>query len=326
MSGDFIAFLFPLFIFATVILIITILFYCFSYYWQHRTIIEKIKRDGSQPRIADLSRVSGTKAVISLVKQYLVRIMSSLGNVMKPKSEGELSSVQKKLIQAGYRGRNATIIFFGAKGFFALLLPSFFLLVNLFHPISLEPRLWLLVLILLATVGLYLPHLWLRIQTDRRKEKICEGFPDALDLLVVCVEAGMGLDAAISRVAEEMRLINKEISDEFQVLNQELRAGRARIDALRSLASRCDLEDIKRLVTLLIQAERFGTGVAQALRIYSDAMRVKRQQRAEEEAAKLPVKILFPLIFFIFPALFVVILGPAIIKIFKELLPIMGKK
>jgi tight adherence protein C len=166
-------------------------------------------------------------------------------------------------------------------------------------------------------MGLYLPHIWLHLHTSRRKEKICEGFPDTLDLLVVCVEAGMGLDAAINRVAEEMRMVNRVISDELQMLNLELRAGKPRMDALRGLAFRTDLDDVKSLVTLLIQADRFGTSVAQALRIHADSMRTKRYQKAEEKAAQLPVKLLLPLIFCIFPSLFIAILGPAAIQIKK---------
>lgn len=141
-----------------------------------------------------------------------------------------------------------------------------------------------------------------------------EGFPDALDLLVVCVESGMGLDAAIDRVGEEMKLSNAPLSEELRLYNMEMRVGKSRVDALKSLAGRTDLEDMKSLVTLLIQTDKFGTSMAQALRIHSDTMRGQRHQRAEEKAAKLPVKLLIPLVFCIFPALFVVILGPAIIQ------------
>jgi len=134
---------------------------------------------------------------------------------------------------------------------------------------------------------------------------------------VVCVEAGMGLDAAISRVGEEIRFTDRELSDELRLLNLELRAGKTRLEALRNLARRVNLEDMNSLVTLLVQTEKFGTSIAQALRVYSDTFRTKRYQAAEELAAKLPVKLLFPLIFFIFPAIFVVILGPAVIQIIQ---------
>jgi len=140
----------------------------------------------------------------------------------------------------------------------------------------------------------------------------------------VCAEAGIGLDAAINRVGEEIKLSNKPLSEEFKLMSLELRAGKPRREALKDLAMRTDLEDVNSLASLLIQTEKFGTNIAQALRVHSDSMRVKRFQRAEEVAAKLPVKLLFPLIFFIFPSLFVAILGPAAIRIFRTLLPTLG--
>ena len=170
-----------------------------------------------------------------------------------------------------------------------------------------------------AIVGLYLPNLWLALKIARRKEALTIGFPDALDLMVVCAEAGMGLDAAMKRVGEEMKLSNKTISEEFRLLNLELRAGKSRKDALKNLALRADLEEVNSLVTLLVQTDRFGTSVAQALRVHSDSMRTRRTQRVEELAAKLPVKLLFPTIFCIFPSLFLVILGPGILQALKAL-------
>jgi tight adherence protein C len=176
----------------------------------------------------------------------------------------------------------------------------------------------------MALAGFYLPGLWLHVKVNRRKEKILHGLPDALDLMVVCAEAGIGLDASIYRVGEEMKLTNKPLSEEFRLLNLELRAGKQRRDALKNMAVRTDLDDLKSLVTLLVQTERFGTSIAQALRIHSDSMRTKRFQKAEEVAAKLPVKLLFPLILFIFPSLFVTIMGPAVMRIYRTLLPVLG--
>jgi tight adherence protein C len=182
----------------------------------------------------------------------------------------------------------------------------------------------LLILFVLAVCGFYLPGIWLRMRVTKRKEQMTEGLPEALDMMVVCVEAGMGLDAAINRVGEEMALSNKVVGEEFRLLSLELQVGKQRKDALRSLAMRTDLEDVNSLVTLLVQTEKFGTSIGQSLRVHSDSMRVKRQQRAEEIAAKLPVKLLFPLIVFIFPALFVVILGPAVIRFIRILLPVIN--
>lgn len=182
----------------------------------------------------------------------------------------------------------------------------------------------LLISILLTMIGFYLPNLWIRVRISNRKEKMQQGLPDALDLMVVCVEAGTGLDAAINRVGEEMELSNNVLNEEFRLMSMELRAGKQRRDALKNLALRTDIEDVKSLVTLLIQTEKFGTSLAQALRVHSDSMRTKRFQKAEEIAAKLPVKLIFPLVLFIFPSLFVTILGPAAIRIFRTLFPVLS--
>ncbi len=147
-----------------------------------------------------------------------------------------------------------------------------------------------------------------------------EGLPEALDLLVVCVESGNGLDAAINRVGEEMKLSNPVVSEEFKLLSLETRAGKPRADALRSLSERTDLDEVSSLVTLVIQTERFGTSIGQALRVHADSMRTKRYQKAEEIAQKMPVKLIFPLFLFIFPAILIVVLGPAVISIFRTLI------
>ena len=199
-----------------------------------------------------------------------------------------------------------------------LFIPAFFLL--LFLGIPVRKMNLLLLLLVLALAGFYGPDVWVRLAIARRQEQITNGFPDALDMMVVCVEAGMGLDQAIKRVADEMKLNYRIISDEFGLMNLELRAGRSRQDAMRNLAARTDVEDVKSLVTLLIQTDRFGTSIAQALRVHSDSMRTKRRQRAEEKAMKLPVKLLFPLLLFIFPSLFVAVIGPGAIQIYRVLI------
>jgi tight adherence protein C len=178
----------------------------------------------------------------------------------------------------------------------------------------------ILIGVLTALLSFYLPNIWLLQKTDKRKEKILLGLPDALDLLVICVEAGMGLDSAVNRVAKEVKMSWPELSDELHFMTLELRAGKERQEALRNLALRTNLEEINSLSTLLIQTDKFGTSMADALRIYSDTFRTQRFQRAEEMAAKLPVKLVFPLILFIFPSLFVVLLGPAAITIYKNIL------
>ena len=169
--------------------------------------------------------------------------------------------------------------------------------------------------------GFYLPDLWLYNRILRRQDEIRKGLPDALDLLVVCVEAGMGLDSAISRVAGEITLTHKTLGEELKLYGLEQRAGKTREAALKSLGARIDIDDVDSLVSLLVQTDKFGTSLAQALRVYSDTFRTKRYMKAEEIAARLGAKLLFPLILFIFPSLFVAILGPAVITLMGTAMP-----
>lgn len=178
----------------------------------------------------------------------------------------------------------------------------------------------LLVTLIIAGVAYYLPVLWLRVIAHYRKKDLYRSFPDAIDLLMVCVEAGMGVDAAIRRVSKEIYIANPELAKEFKILSLELKTGKSRNECLKNLALRTDLSDVDNLVSLMIQAEKYGTGVANALRIHAEEMRQKRASRMEELAAKLPVKLVVPLVLFIFPALFVVIAVPAAIRVFRALL------
>jgi len=187
-----------------------------------------------------------------------------------------------------------------------------------------DPMYFPIVLIGVMVMGYYGPQLWLSNTINKRKERLVNGFPDALDLMVVCVEAGLGLDQAISRVGHEVKQGHPDLGDEFILLNLELRAGLSREQGLRNLVNRTDLDDIRSLVALLIQTDRFGTSIGQALRVHSDSMRLKRRLKAEERGAQLPVKLMIPLILFIFPALMVVIIGPGAISLMRNLLPAMG--
>lgn len=274
--------------------------------------------DGDDPEIPHSGFLPRAKGII-------LRALESLGRLVKKGMEEENPTlIRKTFLKAGFRRENALMLFFGSKLFLALLLVLLISLGQfLFLPLMPSAQFTLLA-VTGAVVGYYLPNLWVRLKIRQRRAKILEGLPDALDLMVVCVEAGIGLDAAIQRVGEEMKLSNKPLSDEFRLMTLELRAGKSRRDALRDLAMRTDLEDVSNLASILIQTEKFGTSIAQALRVHSDAMRIRRFQRAEEIAAKLPVKLLFPLIFFIFPSLFVAILGPAAIQIIRTLLPAFG--
>jgi tight adherence protein C len=253
------------------------------------------------------------------VARIFARFIRYFGNLLKPKEKEEISLIQKKFLMAGLRNRNALVAFFGSKALCAICLSLAFIAAILSFGWKIPLTGAILLVVFVSLLGFFLPNLWLAWKTSRRQDEIMRGFPDSLDLLAVCVEAGMGLDAAIKRVGEEMRLSNKTISDEFRILNLEMRAGKERKDAMRSMADRIGLEDVSSWVSLLIQTDKLGTSISQALRIQSDSLRTKRSQRLEEIAARVPVKLLFPTIFFIFPSLFVVILGPAVIRIFKVL-------
>ncbi len=292
----------------------------FTHLRARQTINERLNRVASTGIHAPEAIRSGS----ATSQGPVLKLLGTLGEANKPQSEAELSHVRRTLIQAGYRGADAPLILFGTKLCLTLVLAGIFALLRISVLTTLPYLHTMFLFVLLAVVGFYAPTLWLQLKTRIRKRKMFEGFPDALDLMVVCVEAGLGLDAAISRVGEEMQLTHPVLSEEFKLLNLELRVGMPRDRALRNLGFRTDLEDINSLVALLIQTDRFGTSVAQALRVHADAMRTRRYQRAEELAAKLPVKLLFPLIFFIFPSLFIVILGPAVIQVIRTLLPALG--
>ena len=231
-----------------------------------------------------------------------------------PRSPKELGALRLRLVQAGYRRDEALTIFFGIRIVFAL---SLFLLFS--TPLLVKPNM-ILALGGLA-LGYILPGMVLARLAKRRIHRIRLSLADALDLMVVSVEAGLGLDQALQRVGQELAFAYPDLSDELRLVNLELRAGKARAEALRNLADRSGVDDLNSLVTMLIQTDKFGTSVAQALRVYSETLRTKRRQRAEEAAAKTGVKMVFPLVFCIFPAIWVVTIGPAAIKFILVLMP-----
>jgi tight adherence protein C len=249
----------------------------------------------------------------------MLNFFTFLGDRISAKASDH-SRMRIKFLRAGIRRKNAGTIFWGAKCFFCMFLPAVFFICRFTGLKVFSDQIMAGLAVLIALAGFYLPDLWLTIKSNIRREKLLEGIPDALDLLVVCVEAGMGLDGAIHRVAEETKLTNPVLSDEFKLMNLELRAGKSRQDALRNLALRTNIDAMNSLVTLLIQTDKFGTSVAKALRVFSDSFRTQRAQKAEEVAAKMPVKLVFPLILFIFPSLFVIILGPAAIRIYENII------
>jgi len=245
--------------------------------------------------------------------QSLLGALRRLGE-KAPKSPKEMGSLRLRLVQSGYRGEEALTVFFGIRVAFALLLFALFA-----TSIVRRPNIGLA----LGAFGLgyILPGMVLARLAKRRAHRIRLSLADALDLLVVSVEAGLGLDQAMTRVGSELAFAYPELSDELRLINLELRAGKPRAEALRNLADRTGVDDLSSLVTMLIQTDKFGTIVAQSLRVYSDTLRTKRRQRAEEAAAKTGVKMVFPLVTCIFPAILVVTIGPAAIKFITVLFP-----
>lgn len=247
-------------------------------------------------------------------KERAQKVLTDVGKLL-PASTKQLSHTRRLMVRAGYRRQEAATAMFGAK----ILLPAGLLSLVYFTKIYIyNPA---LILVGAGIVGFLLPELWLTWRVKKRQHRLRLALPDVLDLLVICVEAGLGLDQAILRVSQELKVAHPELSEELQLVNLEMRAGKTRLEALRELSSRTGVDDIKALVAMLIQTDRFGTSVARSLRVHSDSLRIKRRQRAEEMAAKATVKMVPPLVFFIFPALFVVILGPAVIAVARQLLP-----
>jgi tight adherence protein C len=306
----------PIIIFLGFVLVIVSLFIILTGRKKKAEIISKIDRYA----VAESTATIDWESAEPSVQQFIARVTAWFSKYAQPKNEEELSERRKIMAMAGYRKPGNMVIFYGAKAFLAVSLPLLLLLISSLIGEALSEKRTIILIVLSALMGYFAPNAWVHLAIAKRQDNIREGFPDALDLMVVCVEAGMGLDQAIKRIADEMKLRNRVLSDEFSLMNLEIRAGRSRKDAMRNLAVRTGVEDVKSLVTLLIQTDKFGTSIAQALRIHASSMRTKRRQRAEEIAAKLPVKMLFPLILFIFPCLFIVVIGPGAIRIYRSLI------
>ena len=248
-------------------------------------------------------------------------MMKRLGDLI-PASPKDVSIMQKRLIRAGIRTENGLKILYGAKVLFGVVLPVG-MAVGVANSAS-DPGLKFAAVLAAAAAGFFGPNEYLRMKARRRQKQISRGLANALDLMVVCVESGLGLDQAIMQVAKELEHAHPEITEEFMMVNLELKAGKRRPEALRNLADRTAVDDLKKLVAVLIQADRFGTGVAQSLRAHADYMRVQARQIAEEKAAKLGVKLVFPIFFCILPSLFVVTVGPMVVRIMRDMLPMMN--
>lgn len=283
---------------------------------------------GGNASAARLKRVLGeampSDAPVERWVERLARATRPLARLSAPEEGYEASALRRRFVNAGIRNAAAPAAFFGAKTVLAVCLPmTLYTLLTLGHS-PLKGNDLLIGLLLSAALGYYLPNVLLSRLVFLRQREIFENFPDALDLMTVCVEAGLGTEAALNRVADDMAHKSMVLSDELRLVNLELRAGAPRDRALRNLAIRTGVEEVDGFVSMIIQAERFGTSIAQSLRIHADMLRTRRRQKAEEAAAKIALKLLFPLIFFIFPSLMLVLMGPAMIQIYRVLLPTMA--
>jgi len=273
-----------------------------------------------RPRAA-IERITGA-AAIEVPQRHpslaFRELLSKLGTLL-PASPKDVAVMQRRLIRAGFRHPGALTYFYGAKLLLAVALP---VLVGVLVAGSRRTAENKLMLVMgAAAAGFFAPNEYVQRKARRRQRQIRRGLPNALDLLVVCVESGLGLDQAIVQTARELEHAHPEISQELTLVNLELRAGKRRVEALRNLAERTDVEELRKFAAVLIQADRFGTSVAQTLRAHSDFMRAQARQQAEEKAAKLGVKLVFPIFFCILPSLFVVTVGPIMVRVVRELLP-----
>jgi tight adherence protein C len=249
--------------------------------------------------------------------RLLIRVSTALGPVASyvlPQKESERTDMTQRLVSAGFRSPQALQVFYATKILLIVALPLVVLISSRWIPEMETRSVWISAMVA-SVVGMLGPNYVLGKLVDGRIKALRNGFPDALDLLVVCVESGLGLAAAIQRVADELSFSHPELAFELSTVNAEIRAGRPREQALRNLADRTGVPDIKGLVGLLVQTMRFGTGVSDALRVYSEEFRDKRMQRAEEQAAKMATTLIFPLVLCMFPVFFIIAIGPSVLRI-----------
>jgi tight adherence protein C len=281
---------------------------------------EVVEEGAGAPRegIAEIAE----KWIDSLRKRFSVK-PSAETDLVDRLSGKWLTGTRFLLSQAGYRSVVAYRTYLGLRWGMPLAFVTLAVAYGL--NAGLPSRSMILMLPVAVISGLILPDILLRWGVRRRQEEITDALPDGLDLLVVCIEAGLGINAAFLKITEEFVLTSPALSEEFDIVNREMVAGKPRQEALRALSERTGVEEVKSLVAMLIQTEKLGTSLSQSLRVHSDSLRTRRRQRAEEAAAKTTIKLVFPLVFLLFPALYIVLLGPGVIKIMKVLLPVVAK-
>jgi len=263
--------------------------------------------------------LESAKMIFGRLRKWFAFKPAGESDIVEMLSGKELMGARLLLNQAGYRSTGA----YGAYIVSRWVTPAVLSILTVVYAKITGMPSQRIVLFLLAAVitGVFVPDMLLRRKIRKRQEEITDALPDALDLLVVCVEAGLGLNASFVKITEEFSLSSPTLSEEFDIVNREMVAGKPRQEALRALADRTGVEDVQSLVAMLVQTEKLGTSLAQSLRVHSDSLRTRRRQRAEEAAAKTTIKLVFPLVFLLFPALFIVILGPGIIQMMKVLAP-----
>lgn len=243
------------------------------------------------------------------------KLLEALSNLSVPKDGWQNSEIKLKFIRAGIRDPNAALIYYAAKTIGSVVVPILLAVFLWFFSGGITGAKILMVVVIAMSIGYYGPDFYVNTKIKNRKQEMQNSLPDLIDLLVICTESGLGLDAAVNRVSREIVKSSQNLAEEFYLASLEIRAGGSRMQALKNLALRIDIEDLSNLVSMLTQADKFGTSLAESLRIQSDVMRTRRLQRAEEMASKIPVKMLLPLIFFMFPAILIILIGPAIISI-----------
>jgi tight adherence protein C len=272
---------------------------------------------GVAQRLEQLKRPTARVSETKFTEKHKERardLLAKVGRLLPVAPGARATRAQIMMLRAGYRSSEAILAIQGMRILTPILLV---LVVLIFKVYRANP---FFVFLFAIVLGYMLPEMWLLWKIKKRQRLLRLALPDGLDLLVICVEVGLGLDQSLLRVAQELRIVHPELSEELQMVNLEMRVGKTRLDALRELARRTGLDELKSLVAMLIQTERFGTSIAQSLRIFSDELRTRRRQQAEEMSAKTTVKMVPPLVFFIFPALLVVVLGPAIITLMRQFL------
>lgn len=272
---------------------------------------------GVAQRLEQLKRPTARVSETKFTEKHKERardLLAKIGRLLPVAPGARATRAQIMMLRAGYRSSEAILAIQGMR----ILTPIVLVVVVLIFKVYRANPFF--VFLFAIVLGYMLPEMWLLWKIKKRQRLLRLALPDGLDLLVICVEVGLGLDQSLLRVAQELRIVHPELSEELQMVNLEMRVGKTRLDALRELARRTGLDELKSLVAMLIQTERFGTSIAQSLRIFSDELRTRRRQQAEEMSAKTTVKMVPPLVFFIFPALLVVVLGPAIITLMRQFL------